>query len=97
MIARIELNGKPVTELWKTPFACDITPYLQAGQNTLKVSVANEWPNRLIGDDALPQEKRVTFTTYNPYKKGTPLLRQACWVRCGGLGGIALHPSPRRK
>lgn len=74
VIARIELNGKPVTELWKTPFACDITPYLQAGQNTLKVSVANEWPNRLIGDDALPQEKRVTFTTYNPYKKGTPLL-----------------------
>ena len=74
VIARIELNGKPVTELWKAPFACDITPYLQAGQNTLKVSVANEWPNRLIGDDALPQEKRVTFTTYNPYKKGTPLL-----------------------
>ena len=36
--------------------------------------MANEWPNRLIGDDALPQEKRVTFTTYNPYKKGTPLL-----------------------
>ncbi|MFQ8805842.1 MAG: glycosylhydrolase-like jelly roll fold domain-containing protein [Alistipes indistinctus] len=25
VIARIELNGKPVTELWKTPFACDIT------------------------------------------------------------------------
>ena len=28
--------------------------------------------NRFL--ESLPQEKRVTFTTYNPYKKGTPLL-----------------------
>jgi hypothetical protein len=36
--------------------------------------VANLWPNRLIGDQALPAEKRVSWTTWNPYKKDSALM-----------------------
>lgn len=34
----------------------------------------NLWPNRLIGDAALPQEQRVAWTTWNPFPPDTLLL-----------------------
>ena len=39
---------------------------------TVDAAALAESLNRFL--ESLPQEKRVTFTTYNPYKKGTPLL-----------------------
>jgi hypothetical protein len=42
--------------------------------NELEIDVANLWPNRLIGDQALPAEKRVSWTTWNPYKKDSALM-----------------------
>jgi len=47
---------------------------LEAGTNVLEVRVANLWPNRLIGDAAVPPERRVTWTTWNPFAPNTPLL-----------------------
>ena len=74
VIARVELNGHSITELWKAPYRCDITPYLQAGENSLRISVANEWPNRLAGDQRLPESERVTFATYSPITRDFTLL-----------------------
>jgi hypothetical protein len=34
----------------------------------------NFWPNRLIGDAALPPERRLTTTNVTTYKKDSPLL-----------------------
>ena len=39
----------------------------------LEVTVWNLWPNRLIGDAALPPEERVAWTTWNPFRKGDRL------------------------
>jgi len=36
--------------------------------------VVNLWPNRLIGDAALPPDKRLTKTNVTTYKKNSPLL-----------------------
>ena len=44
------------------------------GPNRLEIDVANLWPNRLIGDAGLPEKQRVTWTTWNPYRKDAPLL-----------------------
>jgi hypothetical protein len=33
------------------------------GKNTVEIEVSNTWHNRLIGDNRLPQNQRVTFTT----------------------------------
>ena len=42
--------------------------------NRLEITVANLWPNRLIGDAALPPAQRRTWTTWSPYTKDSPLL-----------------------
>ena len=73
-LAQVFLNGKDLGVLWKPPFRLDITDALNPGKNTLRVRVTNLWPNRLIGDAALPKEKRLTWSPFEPYKPGDPLL-----------------------
>jgi len=53
-IARVSVNGQSIGVLWKPPFRADITRFLKEGKNTLEVSVANRWINRLIGDESIP-------------------------------------------
>jgi hypothetical protein len=73
VMARVKLNGKDVGTVWKSPFRVDVTGALRSGENRLEIQVANLWPNRLIGDAALPKEQRVGWTTWNPFKKDDPL------------------------
>ena len=73
-LAQIRLNGHDLGVLWKAPFRVNISSAIQHKKNELIVTVANLWPNRLIGDAALPPEKQVTWSTYRPYKADEPLL-----------------------
>ena len=73
-LAQVVLNGKDLGVLWKPPFRVDVTDALKPGKNSLEVRVTNLWPNRLIGDAALPEEKRLTWTSYKAYKADDPLL-----------------------
>ncbi len=84
VMAQVTLNGKDLGVLWKTPFQVEITDAARNGVNTLEITVANLWPNRLIGDQSLPPEQRIAWTTWNPYKKDTPLLESGLLgpVRC---------------
>ena len=54
--AEAQLNGKPLALLWKPPYRLDVTEALKSGQNRLEVKVTNLWPNRLIGDEQLPED-----------------------------------------
>ncbi|KQS36768.1 glycosyl hydrolase [Pedobacter sp. Leaf194] len=54
-MATVRLNGKEVGTVW-TDNALDITDYIKNGDNILEIAVANLWPNRLIGDQALPDD-----------------------------------------
>jgi hypothetical protein len=56
VLAQANLNGRDLGILWKPPFHANITNILRAGANELVVSVVNLWPNRLIGDDHLPDD-----------------------------------------
>ena len=56
------LNGKSLGVLWTPPFRVDCTDALRDGLNELIVEVTNTWYNRLVGDAALPAEKRITRT-----------------------------------
>jgi hypothetical protein len=56
VIAEVELNGRNLGVLWKPPFRVDVTAELKVGTNTLVVKVTNLWPNRLIGDEQLPED-----------------------------------------
>ncbi len=73
-LARVRLNGHDLGILWCAPWRVDVTRAVQAKGNRLEIEVANLWPNRLIGDAALPVEQRVSWTTWNPYRKDSPLL-----------------------
>ncbi len=55
-MAEARLNGKTLPVLWKPPFVVDITDAAKAGDNELEVRVVNLWPNRMIGDEQLPED-----------------------------------------
>jgi hypothetical protein len=54
VIAEVNVNGKDFGTLWTRPYQVDVTDSLRKGLNKLEVRVTNLWPNRLIGDEQLP-------------------------------------------
>jgi hypothetical protein len=85
----VELNGKRLGTVWSPPFQVDITDQVKATGNLLRVEVVNFWPNRIIGDDSLPAEKRVTRTNIRKLTKETPLMPS------GLLGPVRLIQTAR--
>jgi hypothetical protein len=78
--AEIYVNGKFAGVWWQAPFMGDITGYLENGVNQLEIHVVNLWPNRIIGDNFLPEDKRYTKTNVIKFGKEYPL-------RPSGLAG----------
>jgi len=72
-MAQVKLNGQDLGVLWKAPFKVNVTGALKSGQNTLEIRVANLWPNRMIGDAALPVAKRFTWSSYEPFTQDSAL------------------------
>jgi hypothetical protein len=56
VIAELKVNGHGLGILWKPPFVADISEAAKAGDNSLEIRVVNLWPNRLIGDEQLPDD-----------------------------------------
>lgn len=55
-MARIWLNGKDMGIVWTHPWKAEITEGIKENNNELKIEVINLWPNRLIGDELLPDD-----------------------------------------
>ena len=72
-MAHVYVNGKDLGLLWKEPYKIDISEALVEGDNTLEIKVTNSWANRLIGDSALPEEKRAARTSWEFYSPDDPL------------------------
>ncbi len=56
VMARVSLNGKDLGTLWKPPYRVDVSSAIRPGENRLEIQVVNLWPNRLIGDEQLPED-----------------------------------------
>ena len=85
-LAEVRLNGQSLGVLWTKPFRVDVTEAVKAGDNQLEVDIVNLWPNRLIGDGKLPQERRLTTTNVKKFYTGEhPLLPS------GLLGPVKLY------
>ncbi|MEQ7799491.1 glycosyl hydrolase [Pedobacter sp. ASV1-7] len=84
-IASVKVNGVDCGTVWTPPYRVDISKALKAGKNQLTIEVSNTWANRLIGDQRLPENKRITKTTA-PYRlEGKPLLK------AGLLGPVSIQ------
>lgn len=88
-LAQVRLNGRDMGTLWCAPWRVDVSGALHPGENQLEITVANLWPNRLIGDLNLPAEQRLTSTTWNPFSASDPLLLS------GLLGPVTLVEAVR--
>ncbi len=84
-VAEVRLNGKSLGGVWCAPWRVELTGCARPAGNELQIAVVNLWPNRLIGDQSLPPEKRLTWTTWSPFKKDTPLLES------GLLGPVTIQ------
>lgn len=86
-IASVKLNGKELGTIWTLPWMVDISNVVKQNDNLLEIEVINLWPNRLIGDAALPVDKRLTNTNiiYKPEDKLLP---------SGLLGPVTIQVQP---
>lgn len=73
-VSRVWVNNQEAGYLWCAPWEVDITDWLTKGENNLRIEVANQLTNRMIGDLSLPEAKRITFATTPLVKSGDKLL-----------------------
>lgn len=84
-IAEVKVNGVSCGIVWTPPYRVDISKAIKQGENKLSIEVSNTWANRLIGDQRLPENKRITKTNA-PYRlEGKPLLE------AGLLGPVTIQ------
>ena len=82
--AEVIVNGGAPAVLWRPPYEVDVTEAARKGELSLLIRVTNLWPNRLIGDDALPRSERTTKTSWRHWA-GHDALRSS-----GLLGPVRL-------
>ncbi|MDR3252550.1 MAG: glycoside hydrolase family 2 [Tannerella sp.] len=71
--AKVKINGEYAGGVWAFPYRLNVTELLKEGDNTVEVEVINNWMNRLIGDQNLPEPERGTWVYINPWKADSKL------------------------
>jgi len=83
-IAAVTINGKDCGTIWTFPYKTDISQALKKGKNSIEIKITNTWANRLIGDEKLPKEERLTWTTA-PFR-----LQEGILLKAGLLGPVTI-------
>jgi len=65
-LAVVKFNGQTLGLVWAEPHMVEISKFLKKKNNVLEIEITNTWNNRLVGDAALPVEKRTTNATTAP-------------------------------
>ena len=59
-LAHVYVNGTDCGTVWCAPWTADVSAAVRDGANELEIRYVNNWYNRLVGDCALPEDRRVT-------------------------------------
>lgn len=73
-LARVCLNGQDLGLVWCAPWRVDISSAVKPTGNELELDVVNTWANRIIGDQKLPPEQRLTWVVKPQFTANSPLL-----------------------
>jgi hypothetical protein len=87
-VGKVSIDGQDLGIVWTYPFRVKVpAKLLSKGSHLLEVKVTNVWNNRLVGDQFLPEEKRITRTNLKgQHTKSSPL------VPSGLLGPVTIQP-----
>jgi hypothetical protein len=67
-------TGKHLGAVWSALWHTVAIGAVKPARNTLQIGIVNLWPNRLIGDSRLPEDKRLTVTNVKKFKPDSPLM-----------------------
>jgi hypothetical protein len=95
MIADVYLNDEHLGILWQPPFRLDITNSIKPGRNKLVIEVANDWSNRIVGDQKLPEKKRFTSTNITSPFSSDVLWKEAPLLESGLIGPVQIVPAKK--
>lgn len=73
VMAKVFVNDQYAGGAWTYPYRVNVGGLLKQGSNTIRVEVVNNWMNRLIGDQKLPEAQRKTWTSVNPWHADSAL------------------------
>ncbi|MGQ9823136.1 MAG: glycosylhydrolase-like jelly roll fold domain-containing protein, partial [Thermogutta sp.] len=73
-LAEVFVNDRSCGIVWAPPFRVDISRAVRPGKSRLRIEVVNFWPNRIIGDAALPEDQRLTRTNIRKLTADTELM-----------------------
>lgn len=73
-VVRVRLNGRDLGVIWTKPARVEITDALKEKNNDLEITVVNLWPNRMKGDETLPEGSRYTESNIHKFGASSPLL-----------------------
>ena len=91
-IAEVSVNGRVLGTLWKAPYRIYLGGVLKPGENRLEIRITNEWTNRLIGDQAAPEDKKVLSS---PVLSGRMGPRPLVLPEAGLIGPVTIEAETR--
>lgn len=95
-MAQVRVNGISFPVMWKAPYMLDVTDALKAGENVIEVDVTNLWPNRMIGDEQLPDDMEWSEPLNYGYAPGNPVVGRYLTSIPGWLRDGTPRPSGRK-
>lgn len=84
-MGKVYINDTYAGGVWTQPYRLNISKLVKTGTNTLKIEIVNNWMNRLIGDQQLPENQRKTWSLVNPYNAKSKLQPS------GLFGPVSVH------
>ncbi|QIK55680.1 DNA-binding protein [Dysgonomonas sp. HDW5B] len=87
-LAEVKVNGKSCGIIWTKPYKVEITDALKSGNNTLEISVANTWANRIMGDENFGAEK---YDSQKIWTNARYRLTEKNLVKSGLIGTVKIN------